>query len=185
MRVSWVNTHFHCPPCFTKMSVDRSDSLNACPLNLPFDVARAVMTAVSPYTRTLVSAKSITSCVRSPDMINPKKIDPSSTLPSGVMMVQSWATWRPMAYCIAPDERLCPLLFQCHRFLLAFVAHAPPPFRICTFGCHQRLQLAHSTSRQAMAKEPTELRGLARGGSQGHGQGHRRVPQELTEEIQG
>jgi hypothetical protein len=71
------------------MSVDRSDSLNGCPLKLPLDVARALTTAVSLYTRTLVSAKSIISWVRSPDLINPKKADPSSTLPSGVMMVQS------------------------------------------------------------------------------------------------
>ena len=48
MRVSWVNTHFHRPFCFTKTSVDRSNSANGWPLNRPFDVAFAVTVAASP-----------------------------------------------------------------------------------------------------------------------------------------
>src|SRR6266550_207916 len=47
-RVSCVNTHCQRSPCFTKISVARSQEAKCCPLNFPLVVVNPVTTAVFP-----------------------------------------------------------------------------------------------------------------------------------------
>ena len=86
MRVTWLATASQRLQCLTQTSVKRYSPLTSWPFTFALMVLRPVMTAASPYVRTLISLGVISVSAMSPHLSDSISPFLSRTVPSGKVL---------------------------------------------------------------------------------------------------